>query len=65
MNLIERLWCKLFHVWDNYEYIIKLKEIDLREESSSYITKFCPICQKCRFKLKSKSKLRLLIEWNK
>lgn len=51
MNLIERLWCKLFHVWDNYERL-NYTEMITDRIASNYDIYFCPLCQKCRFKLK-------------
>jgi len=56
-ELFLRLWCKFFHIWDDEIPSMILKddeEWQTHLANSSYQTKFCPLCQKSRFKLKSK-----------
>lgn len=53
--MFERLWCKLFHIWDDYESAQIIKDImEEHNKRSKYITMFCPLCQKCRYKIKNK-----------
>lgn len=51
--MFERLWCKVFHKLDNYFPVNPHEKKEVRwveyEKESHYDTKFCPLCQKCRF----------------